>query len=46
MMNHVCAQCNKQLDDNDKATRIIDGHLYFFCCYECRFKWVIRHFRP
>jgi hypothetical protein len=44
-MNHVCAQCKKKLSDNDEITRIIDEYLYFFCCYGCRFNWVIRHFR-
>ena len=29
MMNHVCAQCSKQLNDNDKATRLIDEYIFF-----------------
>jgi uncharacterized protein YutD len=44
MMNQACAQCNKHLTDDDRVTRIIDEYLYLFCCYECRFRWVIRHF--
>ncbi len=45
-MKHICSKCGRELTDGDKVTRIIDGRLYLFCCYECRFQWVVKHFRP
>jgi hypothetical protein len=45
-MNCVCAHCHKWLTDDDKVTRIMDEYIYLFCCYDCRFQWAIRHFRP
>jgi len=46
MMNQACAQCNKKLTDDESITRIVDKYLYLFCCYKCRFQWVVKHFRP
>ena len=44
-MQHICSRCGEELIEDGRITRIIDGRLYLFCCYECRFQWVIRHFR-